>query len=210
MIIYYTPAFSSAKGESRRLLTEAIAEYTGDRGRAGALSAGIRTGEKGKPYIDGFDFFSISHTENVWAVIFCERECGLDIQLPRKCRALSIAEKFFHPDDAAAVADAAAVDPQKGNDLFFRLWTRREALVKAAGGSVGNRDLPPVTGDRAVYRGVTYSIHDVDMPGMPEIYAAVCAEGDEVPGHEISRLDQVNGRSGEGNKEEERKRKNSF
>ena len=210
MSMYWASHFSGGKEESHSLLAEAISEYTGDVERAGALMEGMYAGKNGKPYIDGFDFFSISHTENVWAVVFCERECGLDIQLPRKCRALSIAEKFFHPDDAAAVAYAAAEDPQKGNDMFFRLWARREALVKAAGGSVGNRDLPPVTGDRAVYRGVTYSIHDVDMPGMPEIYAAVCAEGDEVPGHEISRLDQVNGRSGDGNKEEERKRKNSF
>ena len=73
MIIYYRQDFSGGKSESRRLLTEAVAAYTGDRGRAEALTGAIRTGKKGKPYIDGFDFFSISHTENVWAVMFCDR-----------------------------------------------------------------------------------------------------------------------------------------
>ena len=190
MIIYYTPAFSSAKGESRRLLTEAIAEYTGDRGRAGTLSAGIRTGEKGKPYIDGFDFFSVSHTENVWAVLFCESECGLDIQLRRRCRETSIAEKFYHPDDAAAVAAARDEDPQKGSDVFFRLWARREALVKAAGGSVADSGIPPVMKDRASYGGIKYSIKDIMIPEIPELFAAVCVRGDGVPGPEILRLEK--------------------
>ena len=128
MNMYWTAHFSGGKEESHRLLAEAISEYTGDRSRAAALMEGMYAGKKGKPYIDGFDFFSISHTENVWAVIFCERECGLDIQLPGKSRALSIAEKFFHPDDAAAVAAACNEDPQTVNGVFFRLWARRECL----------------------------------------------------------------------------------
>ena len=188
MIIYYRQDFSGGKSESRRLLTEAVAAYTGDRGRAEALTGAIRTGEKGKPYIDGFDFFSISHTENVWAVMICDRECGLDIQLPGKSRALSIAEKFFHPDDAAAVAAACNEDPQTVNGVFFRLWARREALIKAAGGSVADRGVPSVLRDRVSYSGVTYSIRDVDMPVMTELYAAVCVKGDEDCGPEIVRL----------------------
>jgi hypothetical protein len=190
VIIYYTPAFSSAKGESRRLLTEAIAEYTGDRGRAGALSAGIRTGEKGKPYIDGFDFFSVSHTENVWAVLFCGSECGLDIQLRRNCRETSIAEKFYHPDDAAAVAAACDEDPQKGSDIFFRLWTRREAFVKADGGSVADSGIPSVLKDRVLYGGIKYSIKDIIIPEIPELFAAVCVSGAGATEPEILRLEK--------------------
>jgi 4'-phosphopantetheinyl transferase len=188
VIIYYTTSFSSAKGESRRLLTEAVSEYTGDRERAETLSAGIRTGEKGKPYIDGFDFFSVSHTGNVWAVLICGSECGLDIQLRRKCREISIAEKFYHPDDAAAVAAAREEDAQKGSDIFLRLWARREALVKAAGGSVADTGIPSVLKDRASYGGIDYSIKDICIPGIPELFAALCVKGGG-SGPEILRLE---------------------
>ena len=191
MKIYYLTDFSGERTESRRLLAEAVSEYTGDSRRAAELTAGLRTGKNGKPYIDGFDFFSVSHSENVWAVLFCESECGLDIQFPRNCRAVAIAERNYHPDDAAAVSAASGEDPQKGLDLFFRLWARREALVKAAGGSVADRGMPSVMHDSASHDGASYSISDICIPGMPEIFAAVCIRGDEVPAAEILRLKQV-------------------
>lgn len=181
MIIYYTGDFSGGQDESHRLLAEAIAEYTGDRDRAGLLTVGMYTGENGKPYIDGFDFFSISHTGNNWAVLFCENECGLDVQSARSCDVLSIAKRFYHPDDAAAVAAAYEAGPAEGGDEFFRLWARREALVKAAGGSVADSGIPSVLQDRIVYEGGSYSICDIQLPGMPEIYAAVCVKGTAIP-----------------------------
>ena len=182
MIVYYTPDFSGGRDESHRLLADAITEYTGDRQRADMLAGSIYTGRNGKPYIDGFDFFSISHTENVWAVLFCERECGLDIQLAKKCKASSIAERFYHPDDAAALAAIRSEDEQKGYDGFFRLWARREALVKAAGGSIAGSDIPSVLEDRVVYEGASYGIRDIAIPDMPGLYAALAVRGGEADG----------------------------
>ena len=181
MIIYYTDGYTGGRDESRRLLAEAIAEYTGDRAGAAALTAGIRTGENGKPYIDGFDFFSVSHTGKIWAVLFCEAECGLDIQLARKCDALSISKRFYDPDDAAAVASLYAGDPQNGEDGFFRIWARREALVKAAGGSIADSSIPSVLGDSVIYGGAAYAICDILIPDIPDVFAAVCIKGDAAP-----------------------------
>ena len=178
MTIYYTEDFAGGRDESHRLLAEAISEYTGDG--AGELTAGMHAGENGKPYIDGFDFFSISHTGKIWAVLFCENECGLDIQLAKKCDAVSIAGRFYHPDDAAAVTSAYSEDPQNGSDEFFRIWARREALVKAAGGSVADSGIPSVLGDSVTYGGASYSIRDIQLPGMPEVFAAVCIKGDTI------------------------------
>ena len=179
MIVYYTADFSGGREESHRLLEDVIMEYTGDRKRARAMIAGMRTGAKGKPFIDGFAHFSISHSEGVWAVLVSERECGLDIQHVKKCSVISIAKRFYHPDDACAVEHAHRNDPVKGEDEFFRLWTRREALVKAYGGSVADSRIPSVSPDRADCRAESFALRDITLPEMPELYAAICVKGDE-------------------------------
>ena len=193
MTIYCTDGFGGKSGESHRLLTEAIAEYTRDRVRAAEMTGSMYTGKNGKPYIDGFDFFSISHTGSVWAVLFCMSECGLDVQLARKCQTASIAEKFFHPDDADAVAAAAGGQMQNEGDVFFRLWARREALIKAAGGSVADRSTPSVLDDSVSYGGEAYGICDVSMPDLPGVFAAACVKGGRAAVPEILRLGQRGG-----------------
>lgn len=177
MIIYYTREFSGGQSGSHRLLESAIGAYTGNK--AGALVRAMRTGEKGKPYIDGFDFFSISHTGSAWAVLISEAECGLDIQETRKCNMLSVAERFYHPDDAASVEAALREDEVQGADMFFRLWARREALVKAAGGSAADSSVPSVLTDAVRMDGIDYIIRDASIPGMSELHAAVCLSGTE-------------------------------
>ena len=85
MIIYYTDGFESSREESHRLLEKALAAYTGDEKKAKKLIGSLKKGEHGKPYIEGFCCFSISHTGSIWAVLIADRECGLDIQLGRNC-----------------------------------------------------------------------------------------------------------------------------
>lgn len=186
MIIYYTDDFSGGRNESHRLLEAAITEYTGDSGQAAALTGGMRTGEMGKPYIDGFDFFSISHTGSAWAVLISECECGLDIQEARGCNILTVSGRFYHQEDAAFVAAEAERDVAGGRSEFFRLWARREALVKAAGVSAADSRIPSVLGDRVDYAGRTFLISDIRVPGMQDLYAAVCAEmGPGVTGMDV-------------------------
>ena len=175
MIICYRTDFGGGQYESHRLLGEAIGEYRGEGTPADMLTGSMYTGRNGKPYIDGFDFFSISHSQKLWAVLFCEDECGLDVQLAKKCDALSIAKRFYHPDDAAAVEE-------KGDDEFFRLWARREALVKAAAGSAAQSDIPSVQAGRVMYEGEAYSIRDIIFPGLPGFYAAICIRGGKESG----------------------------
>lgn len=169
MIIYYTGKFAGGREESRRLLERAIAVHTGDEEQAKTLIGELKKGEYGKPYIEDFCCFSISHTGSIWAALFADRECGLDIQLSRKCDIMGIARRFFAPPDAAKISS---------DDDFFHLWARREALTKAIGGSVYDTDLPAVSSCSAVKSGKRYTIRDICLPDMPELYAAVCLEGD--------------------------------
>lgn len=181
MIIYYTENFRGGRAESRRLLRKSIAEYTGDAKRAEELVSGLQTGENGKPYIEGFDCFSVSHTGGIWAVLIDIRECGLDIQLGRKSDAPAISRRIYAKEDAGEIAALHEEDPEKARDMFFRLWARREALTKALGGTVYDTDLPSVQAEDISVNGASYRLADISFPdaGLKDgkkLYAAVCVK----------------------------------
>lgn len=188
MIIYYSHSYNNGRDESRDLLVKAVENYILS-GRAGIERAGdaageaVRlvssrqiTGEFGKPYIPGFAPFSISHSGNTWAVLIadpgdaaghsCDADkrdmsCGLDIQYARKVDAPAVMKRFFAAEDAMYAGD------------FFRLWTRREALIKAAGTSVAESDVPAVNRDEVCYGGRLYRLKDITVPGC-EAFGAIC------------------------------------
>ena len=184
MIIYYTENFKGGLAESRRLLEKSIAEYTGDADRAGELVSGLKTGENGKPYIEGFDRFSVSHTGGIWAVLIDIYECGLDIQLGRKCDPLAMSRRIYAEEDAEMTAALYDEDPEKAKDLFFRFWARREALTKALGSTVFDAYLPSVQAEDVSVNGAAYRICDIYFPDAgfddgEKLYAAICVENDE-------------------------------
>ena len=174
MIIYFTYKFAGSRDESHRLLERALEVHTGDEKKAKMLIGALKNGEHGKPFIEGFSCFSISHTGSIWAVLIADSECGLDIQLGRKCDKKAIADRWFAPEDAAKLAETYPADSKIATDAFFRIWTRREALTKALGGTVYDPDLPAVSGEHVVINGKRYIIRDIKIPQMPEVYSAVC------------------------------------
>ena len=169
-IIYYYNNYSAGKGESRGLLKKAIAMHIGDAEEAERLIRTLVTGIYGKPRIPGFCGFSVTHSEHTWAVLICGAECGLDIQYPRRIVADRIAARFFTPEEQQVVANSGAA----GNPEFFRIWARREALIKALGRSVADTDLPSAAADTAEYAGRRYHITDIEVPGAEKAAAAVC------------------------------------
>lgn len=185
MIIYYSLSFGGGRGESHELLRRAVSEYLQDDERAGALTDSLRTGRKGKPYIDGFSEFSISHSGNAWAVLFSDKKCGLDIQFERKCDIIAIARRAFDPADAELIYSLYKGSPEEARRLFFRIWTRREALTKALGESVFDSDIPSVAADSVSMGGSDYLIRDIVIPAAPELYASVCTEGSSGAGEII-------------------------
>ena len=203
MIIYYTENFRGGRAESRRLLRKSIAEYTGDAKRAEELVGGLQTGENGKPYIEGFDRFSVSHTGGIWAVLIDIRECGLDIQFSKRGDILAISRRIYAADDADKIAALHEEDPEKAKDRFFRLWVRREALTKALGGTVFDEDLPSVQTEVLSVNGSSYRISDISLPVTDpgdgeKLYAAVCAENTGDAQSELSELRPVYVRLNEG------------
>jgi 4'-phosphopantetheinyl transferase len=94
-------------------------------------------GPHGKPEIDpalGRPWlrFNLSHTRGaVSCAVLHERRIGVDIEaLGRDPRDMSVADRFFAP---AEVAQLRAVSESAREEMFLRIWTLKEALIKAVG-----------------------------------------------------------------------------
>ena len=82
----------------------------------------------GKPFLKAPAdlFFSLSHSGTMAVCALSEKEVGCDIERLGEGK-LSVARRFFHPDEVAAL--------EKSGDVrdFFRLWTCKESYLKCTG-----------------------------------------------------------------------------
>lgn len=89
-------------------------------------------GKHGKPFLPGGPSFNQSHSEErIMIGVAAEGRLGVDIEEIRQVRyLLGIADKNFGEDEAARLH---AAPEHERLELFFRLWTRKEAFLKAVG-----------------------------------------------------------------------------
>lgn len=87
--------------------------------------------EYGKPELIWHDdiHFNLSHADGIAACIVSEKECGIDCENVREYRP-RVAQRVF---TAKELDLFNAVDENDRDLLFFRLWTLKEAFVKAVG-----------------------------------------------------------------------------
>ena len=119
----------------RRRFTVAHATLRGLLGRLvdqdpGALR--FRYGEHGKPSLPGGPSFNLSHSgERMLFGVMAEGRLGVDVEEVRHVREMeALATKKFAPDE---VRYLLATPPEDRREAFFRIWTRKEALLKALG-----------------------------------------------------------------------------
>ena len=170
MYLLYTNEYKRNSAHSRELLARSIRKLAGsgcnldvppelatltDGELLGYISDNIEFNKNGKPHIAGIPDYSISHSENTWAIIFSDAPCGLDIQYNKKAKLEKIAVKLYQEDEQESAN-------RLGIDEFFRIWSRREALIKAAGSSVFY-DVPSTMGESAIYEGYLWRIYDVSL-----------------------------------------------
>lgn len=90
--------------------------------------------EHGKPNAQesGFPFFNISHAGPMVALAFAwDAEIGVDIESnTRKTASHELANRFFTGEEASQLA---ALEESKRAQAFLRLWTCKEAVLKAMG-----------------------------------------------------------------------------
>ena len=108
---------------------------------------------EGKPFLRGSSLaFSLSHSQSWTAFAFVpvsrQREgisLGIDVEdRMRKVDALRIAQRFFHPSEVEVLTQMKG-QPEELKDEFFRIWTRKESVVKCQGSALARElsQLPP-------------------------------------------------------------------
>ena len=94
-----------------------------------SINLPIRLSSHGRPYLDGESYprFSISHSGDLVMVAFSGEEVGADLELERSLDMTALSSRFFSDEEARLVRE------QESIQTFFRLWTCREAAIKADG-----------------------------------------------------------------------------
>ena len=106
-----------------------LARYLG--GDAAALTINVLPG--GKPVVpDAGLSFSIAHAHRlVCCAVSTQGDVGVDIERVQTFDYWPVAQRMLGSDELAELHREAARG--RGRQCFFRLWTRKEALVKATG-----------------------------------------------------------------------------
>ena len=112
---------------AHRLLRECLRSYSIDYNE----KTQIIKGKMGKPSLALFPdiHYNISHAEGIAACIVSDFECGIDCERVREYRP-NVMKRAFSEKEREIVENA---NEDKKNELFFRLWTLKEAYVKALG-----------------------------------------------------------------------------
>jgi 4'-phosphopantetheinyl transferase len=111
----------------RAALRLVLSEYVGD----GPASLGLTAGARGKPALPGGPPFSLARSLGLGLLaVGKDRELGVDVERLREIPAAEgIAARLFTEGERAAWR-AAGGDPSAS---FLRIWTRKEAALKALG-----------------------------------------------------------------------------
>lgn len=117
---------------SRVALRTLLGEYTGEAPAAFRFEAE----SNGKPALapgsaHGAPRFNVAHSGRLVLLAFARCDVGIDVEMVREgTDSEALARRFFAPDEIAAL-DAAPAPERVGR--FFRIWTRKEAFLKARG-----------------------------------------------------------------------------
>lgn len=105
--------------------------------------------ENNKPGLkDDLLFFNLSHTRKAFAFAISEHyPVGVDLEEVRNINFKSIINKFFSQEEQKYISES----PDKSLERFFFIWTRKEAVLKAAGtGLIENLMYIDVSGSRSL------------------------------------------------------------
>jgi 4'-phosphopantetheinyl transferase len=120
-------AFVAAHALARAMLSHATGKPTslwryvaGEFGKP-RLAPGCESGRLG---------FNISHTRGMAACVIACHDVGVDVETCDRSVDIGVAGSFFAADEIALLRSAS---PERRRECFFRLWTLKEAFIKATG-----------------------------------------------------------------------------
>ena len=129
---FLRPADRARSIASRTALRELLARYSGEAPAALRFVAG----RNGKPALDAAQAgraprFNVAHSGRIVLLAFAACDVCVDVEAVRSSvEAAALARRFFSPDERAAVS---AATPSERDGTFFRIWSRKEAFLKAHG-----------------------------------------------------------------------------
>ncbi len=147
-----------------------------------ADTLGIVTGPTGKPYlVGGGPHFNLSHSGGLALVALCQdAPVGIDLEQPGRARDLDGMARLVMTGEEL---DSFGRLPQSDQpSAFLRLWTRKEAAVKADGRglSIDPRTLSvgmdPARVRRVQIGGVEYVVHDLALSWPASLASPLEAE----------------------------------
>ena len=160
------------------------------------------TSDRGKPHLASSDiddppYFNLSHSGNVVVLVVASVDVGVDVESLREIpNAERMAGRVFSRGEQTLIND---LDEATRNRSFLRIWTQKEAYLKATGLGVGmplrevetepDPEAPPrllaVAGDRE--EATRWTLLEAEVPGAVCI---VAARG-QMPTLEVRRFTQA-------------------
>jgi len=125
---FVDPTAKSAFVRGRSGLRDACASYLS----IDPSDVRIAIAASGKPFFADSEelHFNLSHSGDHVLAAFSSEEIGIDIENPARCPDFrAIAKRFFLPAESKLIEAAG----DSGRELFFRIWTAKEAIVKLSG-----------------------------------------------------------------------------
>jgi 4'-phosphopantetheinyl transferase len=176
-ITVYPVAISVSPAGRQLTLRSAVRHLSGLARLAACMSAqranlpcpAFRKNEQGAPLPDGGNWWSLSHKKGMVAGVTAPVQIGIDIEKIRPAK-----EGLFA---RTAAPQEWALLTGNSEEIFFRAWTAKEAVLKAAGSGIGDlltcRILSPVEARqlRLRYRGRDWIVQQTLFEG----YVAACA-----------------------------------
>jgi 4'-phosphopantetheinyl transferase len=146
----------------------------------------LRRGPWGKPEVavpGNTVRFNVSHYGGLALLAVATRTpVGIDVEGHRPRRnAERMAARYFPADENTWLG---SLPPAEREAAFLRLWTRKEAVVKAVGGRLAQGlhlpvggDVPVLVRDRAGALPGTWRLHDLEVPAGYVATLAVSSSG---------------------------------
>ncbi len=112
-----------------------LSHYARDRILDRHLGPGARTfvqAQHGKPYLENCELrFNLTHSHQLALLAVAPTELGVDVEyIERKTPYEDLAKRFFSKPEAEQFM---ALPQERRKDVFFTIWTRKEAYIKAIG-----------------------------------------------------------------------------
>lgn len=146
----------------------------------------ISRSETGKPFLKTGQKFNISHSCDIVSVVFSTEEVGIDLEIKSPLRVDEFIG-YFHPKEREYLLKEIG---NKQRDVFYHIWTRKEAFLKAIGtGIVNGLNNENCLDSSILYKNNRYNIYTTSF--LNDYTLSICEKNNEILGMESIDFKEV-------------------